>query len=311
VALDNAFPSGTTPPTLLTTAAQWESFFVAGMGGATGIAQGVGSGFVGSLNSGTRSAVVATGAAMVRGFYVNGGSSVSTSIPAASTQNRIDRLVLRLDRTASAAGNWILPVVIAGTPSASPQLPALATSLTGAYDTPICHWLSGSNGSLGTIVDDRVFMGQQTLAFKSTGRPPATVIGLGIETDTGKILQSDGSAWNVVYEDTGWVTVPLLGHWGAGGFALQVRRKNGLCCLRGDALRTTDDLPLSNTDNNVGALPAGMIPAGTHNYGVMTSAAHIARVQLQQTSGAVAIVDQDAVISKGQAVYLDTTYMVG
>ena len=105
MALDNAFPSGTTPPTQLSTAAQWESYFVAGLGGATGVAQGVGSLFAGSLNSGTRSAVVATGAAMIRGFYVNGGSSVSTSIPAASGQNRIDRLVLRLDRTASAAGS--------------------------------------------------------------------------------------------------------------------------------------------------------------------------------------------------------------
>jgi len=311
VALDNAFPSGTTPPTQLSTATQWEAYFVAGMGGATGVAQGVGSGFAGSLNSGTRSAVVSSGAAVVRGFYVHGGSSVSTAIPAASGQNRIDRLVLRLDRTASAAGNWILPFVIEGTPGSNPQLPALAVSPTGSWDTPICHWTSGSNGSLSALVDDRVFMGQQTLAFPSTSRPPASMIGLGIETDTGRILQSDGTAWSVVIDDTGWVTVPLLGHWAVGGFTPQVRRINNVCYFRGSVVRTTDVLPASNTDNNVAAMPAGFIPAGTHNWSAMTSATAYLRLQLQQGSGAVAVVDQSATVGIGSAVYLDTAYMVG
>lgn len=311
MALDDAFPSGTTPPTQLTTATQWESFFVAGLGGATGVAQGVGGTFAGSLNSGTRSAVLATGAAMVRGFYVNGGSASSTAIPAASGQNRIDRLVLRLDRTASAAGNWILPVVIEGTAGASPQVPALATSPTGSYDTPICHWTSGSDGSLGTLVDDRVFLGGQLLAFESTSRPAASVIGLGIETDTGRILRADGSAWSVAIDDSGWVNVPLLGHWGVGGFTPQVRRVNGVCYFRGSVVRTTDVLPVTNTDNNLAAMPTGYVPAGTHNYVAMSSATALIRIQIQPGSGAVAIVDQSASVGIGSAVYLDTVYMVG
>jgi hypothetical protein len=311
VTLDNAFPSGTTPPTQLSTATQWESFFVAGLGGATGVSQGVGNLFAGSLNSGTRSAVVATGAAMIRGFYVNGGSSVSTAIPAASGQNRIDRLVLRLDRTASAAGNWILPVVITGTAGSNPQPPAPAVSTTGSYDLPICHWTSGSNGSLSAFVEDRVFMGQQTLAFESTSRPPASVIGIGIETDTGRILRSDGSAWNVVIDDSGWVNVPLLGHWEVGGFTPQVRRIGNVCYFRGSVVRTADALPVNNTDNNVGAMPAGFIPAATHNWTTLTSATVAIRFQLQPGSGAVAVVDQGATVGIGSAVYLDTTYMVG
>jgi len=295
MALDNAFPSSAIQ---LTTMAQWEVFF-AGLGGASGVIPAVGSSFTGSLNAGTRSAVLASGAALIRGFYVSAETATSTAISAASTQNRIDRLVLRLDRSAGGAA------------SSSPQLPALTRSLTGTWDLPICHWTSGSTGALTGLTDDRYLLGALPLAFMSTSRPLATIPGIGIETDTGRILVADGTNWDLVSEDTGWVNVPLLGNWAVGGFTPQVRRINQICYYRGSVLRTTNALGTSNTDNNLGALPAGFIPAGTHNYMAMTSSTNYVRIQLQQTSGAVAIVDQSAAVGVGSAVYLDTVYMVG
>lgn len=229
MALDAAYPS---PDTNLTTVAQWEAFNV-GLGGSTGVVQGVGSGFAVSLNSGTRSAVLAAGAALVRGFYSAKSSSESTAIPAASGSNRIDRLVLRLDRSQSGGTTWVKPVVITGTPSGSPQIPALQASTSGSWDLPIAHWTSASNGALTGLVDDRQYMAGDVTVFTSGSRPPATPIRLGIETNTRRVLWADGTAWNVLSQDTGWADLSLSAGFTQGGVPLAGRVKNSVAYLKG------------------------------------------------------------------------------
>jgi len=84
-------------------------------------------------------------------------TSVSTPIPVASAQNRIDRLVLRLNRGASTSPTVVQPVVITGTPSGSPIEPPLVQTPTGLYDIPVCSWTSTSAGALTGLVDERQY----------------------------------------------------------------------------------------------------------------------------------------------------------
>ena len=80
---------------------------------------------------------------------------MSTPVPAASAQNRIDRLVLRLTRGASSSSTVVAPLIITGTPSASPVLPGIQQTPTGVWDLPVSHWTSTSAGAITTLVDDR------------------------------------------------------------------------------------------------------------------------------------------------------------
>jgi hypothetical protein len=115
----------------------------------------VGSAMVPSLDTAGRNAVLADGNAMVRGFLWRCDAPVSTPIPAASAQNRIDRLVLQLNRSAPSSPTVIQPVVVTGTPSSSPVIPTLTQNSTGIWQFPISHWTSASSGALTGLIDDR------------------------------------------------------------------------------------------------------------------------------------------------------------
>ncbi|NEA22591.1 hypothetical protein [Actinomadura bangladeshensis] len=259
MALDNAYP---TSASTLSTMAQWEGFFTGFS--ADGVLPGIRNEFAATLNAGARTAVLDTGAAQIRGFHVDGPSTTATSIPAADTQNRIDRLVLRLDRTAATAAGWITPVVIEGTPSASPQAPALAQTPDGNYDIPIARWTSASDGSLAALVDERQFAAASPVEFRSTAQPSATIRRLGFERDTSRVLWADGTSWRIVHDDTGWVTLGLNGKDKAAWQALDpliYRRINGVVHLRFSLKRINMQLGLSDEDGSTPyVLPAGFRP---------------------------------------------------
>ncbi|MCP9947284.1 hypothetical protein [Actinomadura madurae] len=250
MAIDDAYP---TSASTLSTMAQWEGFFTGFS--ADGVIPGVLNEMVPSLNAGARTAVLGTGAAQIRGFHVDNPSSTATSIPTADAQNRIDRLVLRLDRTAAAAADWITPVVIEGTPSATPQIPALAQTSDGDFDVPIARWTSASNGSLSGLVDERVFAAASPVEFRSDARPSATLRRIGIERDTNKVLFADGTTWQTVWEDTGWVDLtpngPNANAW-TNNIVSRVRRRNGHVHLRISIRRwSTNGLGTADEDGSV------------------------------------------------------------
>ena len=206
MALGDAYPTGATQ---LETTSQWESF-VTGFA-ADGVIAGVRGEFAPYLNFGARMAAMIPGAALIRGVYTEGTSDTSVSIPAPSGQDRIDRLVLRLDRTASTAADWVTAVVLTGTPGTSPQPPALTQTTDGLYDIPISRWTSSANGTLGGFADERVIAAAAPVEFNSWGRPPADLRRVGFERNTGNVLWADGTSWRVLSEDTGWVNLALSG----------------------------------------------------------------------------------------------------
>ncbi len=237
---DDAFPlpgvstMGTLP--------EWEQFFSAAA--PSGVISGVGSELLGSLNSGTRQAVTASGAGMLRGFYKPVTSPTGVNIPAPSAQDRIDRLVLRLDRTAVAAADFVKPTVLTGT-SGSTTPPTIATGATGNWDLPIMRWRSASSGALDGLVDERYWLADLAV-FKSTARPAAFPSRPGFERDTLRFLWADGATWNTVSQDTGLVNLPLnTGAFDQGGIALQIGLINGICYLSGSVVLKTVACPCS------------------------------------------------------------------
>jgi hypothetical protein len=142
--------------TQMTTTAEWEALFSAA-GGRDGIDLSAGNAMNPTLDTVGRNAVIDTGNVLIKGQLWRCDAAVNTPIPAASAQNRIDRLVLRLTRGASTSATVVQPVVITGTPSGTPVEPPLVQTTGGIYDMPVSRWTATSAGALTTLVDERVF----------------------------------------------------------------------------------------------------------------------------------------------------------
>jgi hypothetical protein len=188
----DARPSGFTQ---LTTTTEWELFM-----SAAGVWDGIDAtnSFVPTLDTAGRNAVISAGSGLIKGQLWRCDASVSTPIPAASGQDRLDRLVLRLNRTATTSPTVVQPTVIPGAPSGSPALPPLQQTAAGLYDIPISYWTSHSTGTVDTLVDQRQYCGRNTVSMMSTYHPSPANARLGIELDTGDVFVWANSAWTAV-----------------------------------------------------------------------------------------------------------------
>lgn len=306
MAIDNAFP---TAATALTTMAQWEALYVGGMGGASGVIAGKASELAPSINSGARTVSLAAGSALVRGFYVNNAAATATAVPTASAGDRVDRLVLRLDRTAVTAPNWVKPVIIQGT-SGSSTPPAIQATDNASWDEPMFRWTTKADGTLTGLVDERRLIGGQFSTFRSTTRPAASPPRMGRETDTARLLVADGSQWAPVIADTGFVNITVTGNWKAGGLLPQIRCVGSVVYLRGSIERTVNTLQSTDTNSPFASIGSPFRPVGNHTWSHLTSAASPTRLNVSP-AGALAVVDLAADVPVGRQVYIDTTWLIG
>jgi hypothetical protein len=260
VAWSNAFP---TSDSQLTTMAEWEALF--GELAPSGVIQGVGSELAVTVSSVARTATIGTGGALIRGFRAGAASSTTLAIPGADSQNRIDRIVARLDRTAVTAADWIKPVIIEGTPSTSPVVPAIDRTTGANWDFPLARWTANSNGTISGLVDERALL-VPTLAFKSTARPALAGPAVGLETDTGRpVTTINGSAWSPLAEDTGWVPLALTGTNGASwtNSSTRIRKRNGVVHLDFRIVRhSAGSVPVDSESTPIN-LAAAYRPTGT------------------------------------------------
>lgn len=193
--------------TQLTATAEWEYLM-----GAAGVRDGVDqfSSLTPSLDSAGRNAVMGAGNCIIKGMLWRCDAPVSTAIPAASASNRIDRLVLRMNRGASSSPTVIQPTVITGTPSGSPTEPPLSQTPAGIWDIPICSWTSASNGGLSGLLDERQYTGtvrDQWHDMRPLGNSWAGTIG---GWHPPQYRFSDDYKW---VELTGFVQNPSAGIW--------------------------------------------------------------------------------------------------
>lgn len=137
---------------------------------------------------------VTAGFALVRGFAYSNDATVTLTLNTA-TQNRYDRIVLRLDPSA----NTIVLAVVTGTGAVSPTLPALTQTDTGIYEMELANIYIPAGAVLstsGTLTDTRTFLGEQTGKWSVAGRPTAPMIGrLGYNTDLAALEVWSGTAW--------------------------------------------------------------------------------------------------------------------
>lgn len=118
-------------------------------------AEGVLYGILNSLAvSGTSSPVaVASGAALVYGFYYSNTASVNVTIPTPATNPRIDRIVLRV----SWAAQTVRITRIAGTEAASPSAPSMTQVANTTWDIPLAT-VQITTGGVITVTDARTFV---------------------------------------------------------------------------------------------------------------------------------------------------------
>lgn len=169
--------------------------------------------------------------ASVRGYDWYAGTvdythTINTNVTGST---RIDRVVLRLDRS-----NWtVRSVVRSGTAGAGAPALQQDTGSTGLFEIPLAQVTVVNNASSVTVAREELWVGSRIRPCTSSTRPLVPKRGEQVfETDTGKWMGWDGSAWRTIYEDTGPVVAnSTLSAWSNDVDAV-VQRRSGNVHLR-------------------------------------------------------------------------------
>jgi hypothetical protein len=174
----------------LTTTGDWELFMR-----AAGIWDGVEgqSSFAPTISG--MNVTMSAGTVLIKGQLWNADAPVTIAVPAAASQARIDVLVIRLNRGAANSAGVVQPVIITGTPGASPVAPPIQQTTAGFWDVPIAQWTTNANSTTSGLIDIRRYSGRSVIDMISTQRPTPVNPRLGLEIDTGNLMRWNGSAW--------------------------------------------------------------------------------------------------------------------
>ncbi|MFZ4143397.1 hypothetical protein ACOZDZ_22095 [Streptomyces griseoincarnatus] len=135
----------------------------------------------------------------VRGHAWTSGTTGDTLAVSAnaSGSTRIDRVVLRLDRS-----TWTVRAVVKeGTPGAGAPALTQDTGDTGVYEVPVAEVSILSGAGSVTVTRRELYVGTRLRPGTSTTRNPNPLPGeLVYETNTSILRMWDGSAWRSVYQ---------------------------------------------------------------------------------------------------------------
>lgn len=204
-------------------------------------------------------------AGTIQGTNVTVTAEETVSVGANSSgSTRIDLLVLRLDR----ADYEIDPVVIAGTPAASPIAPTPVRNAPGGspdyYDIPLAEItvLNGATTITATQVRNRAWWatGDGLLGF-NTARPPVLPGVSFQEIDTGITrVGTVGGTWQTTYRYTDWVSVSAGSGWTVSAFA--VARDGNMCTANVRVVRNGSAIG-PTVSPRLGPIPAQFRPDRT------------------------------------------------
>lgn len=209
--------------------------------------------------------------AEVRGrVWYSGTTDITKSIAANSSGNpRIDRIVLRLDRSTYA----VTVAVIQGTAAAVPAAPALTnqTGTTGVWELPLAQVLVANGATTlaaNTVTTEHWYRADDgSVLCKSTTRPPLTLFSEGTrmtETNTGVSYAKVGSTWFAIGNgaDSGWQTLAVNTGNGWTASVTQYRKIGGIVYLEFTALRSGGAFG-ADTAVTMATLPEGYRPQFT------------------------------------------------
>lgn len=311
MAILEAYPAPSNP---LTTLTQWEILFSryqwSGIDGTPG-----GTQLQPTLDTANRAIKVASGGAMIRGVRWGCDSVQSTAIPAASGQDRVDRLVLRLDRTKSTAAEYVVLKVITGTAGSSTP-PSITQTEDGIWDEYICRWTSAASGALSGLVDERSWMATDGMVPCWSYRRPSSGFGtLMGELDTEVFrVGLGGGRYLTVAEDSGDIALSSAqANWQERSPNCIGRRLNGVAYIDINLSRenTTVSAPLSDDGSNLIQLPANLRPVGRdRNFAVTLTGNRHGRLDVQAADGLIVLRHIDEDIAAGRYLRQSISYPV-
>src|SRR5690606_35709476 len=146
-----------------------------------------------------------------------------------SGQTRIDRIVLRLDRS-----DWTVRAVAkSGTPGGG--VPSLAQSIgdTGTYEIALAEAQVLSGAGSVTVTRKELYVVTRHRPCTSSTRNPVPAVGeINFEVNTGRSVQWTGSSWRVLSDDSGEININSpLSAW-TNNIDCILQRRNGVVCCR-------------------------------------------------------------------------------
>ncbi|MCO6011406.1 hypothetical protein NE236_41300 [Actinoallomurus purpureus] len=254
--------------------------------------------------------------AIVRGHaWASGTSEFNLTIAAnTSGKTRIDTVVIRLDKS-----TWNANCVVRqGTPGAGAPTLQRDAGDTGLWEIPAADVtvLNGAASIAGGNVKSRPLL--QAAASRActvitdiqTVLVPGDIV---YETSTGRWIGWNGTAGQILYQDTGWQSYSVASSkFSAGGLPMKVRAKNGWCYVKGNALvEGTISIQAGTSEPKVAQLPSGFAPVEDHVWLAPIGQSAAGRMRLYP-SGLITITAMPVgSLSEGQGVYLDTSYLLG
>ncbi|MFI8531053.1 hypothetical protein ACIGMX_12470 [Streptomyces aquilus] len=169
--------------------------------------------------------------ASVRGHaWYSGTSTVTLAIAAnASGSTRIDRVVLRLDRSA-----WTVRAVVKqGTPGGGAPALTQDSGDTGVFEIPLANVTLLSGATSVTVTRNELYVGARIRPCTSTTRNPNPVPGeMAYERDTGRVRLYTGSGWSSLFDDSGVIEINAPTVAWSNETACVLEKRNGSVHLR-------------------------------------------------------------------------------
>lgn len=199
--------------------------------------------------------------------WYSGSSDVTLSIDSNSSgSTRIDRVVLRLDRS-----TWnVTAAVKKGTPGSGVPALTQTTGDTGTYEIPLAEVNLLSGASSVTVARKELYTGTRIRPCTSTTRNPLPLPGeINMEMDTGRAVQWTGSSWRILSEDSGEVNVNSpLSAW-SNEVDCILQKRNGSVHLRlGSFKRTAGTLAADDESRLPVLIPAAYRHPTRDQYGL-------------------------------------------
>lgn len=243
--------------------------------------------------------------AIVRGFLYSVGLTPLTLAIAANSsgRTRIDRVVLRLDRS----HHWVRAYVHQGAPAVKPVPPALVQqeSPSTFWELPVATVTvpNATSGLTASAVKNiSYYLAEPPVVGPAAGRPAASPGRIFRDVDNDRVyIGSENGTYQTIYYDTGWVSMAAPSGFAVdGGF--KVRLKNGWVNLV-IALRYSNVTAIAKTKAvTLKSLPAIYRPSTTIYAPAFISSTHHSTHITVSTAGAVVLQPDGVNTTKHNAV---------
>ncbi|MFD3714258.1 hypothetical protein [Streptomyces sp. NPDC058677] len=169
--------------------------------------------------------------ASVRGHaWTSGTSTVNLPVTANSSgQTRVDRVVLRLDRS-----DWTVRAAVkAGAPGGGAPALTQSTGDTGTFEVPLANVTLVSGANSVTVARNELYVGVRIRPSTSSTRNPNPAPGeMCFETNTGRVRVWTGDSWAGLFDDSGQIVINSpLSAWTIGTDSV-LQKRNGNVHLR-------------------------------------------------------------------------------